>query len=1027
MDGGTSKIRDEAVLTALLVMAALYLAGRAILPLLGHDAVDAWRLAVGLPIFATAALLLVRRARAVPQLRAGWGLFAAGVAIYPLGTILAAAYGTPESAPPLAHAAWLGFYLCAYLALGALAHAALRPFPSAFLLDGVAVVLTIGSAASLAASIAGAAPYRVWEAAIGLSYPALDLILLGYTLWIMAVSPRPVARLWQRLAVAFGVLLTADLVFLGFGVAQDLSAIAFYTAAYPIVMVLLARAALAPAPPPAPIILDTRTAVAIPVATVVVLLGVLLVAAFQPVEGPALVLVALALTVLSARVVLIHRVVAQVAEARRFERGFDEAGIGMGITDLAGRWLRVNAALAELLGRPASELIGQDASAQVVGDHRAALRAVQAQLTYGAGAIEPVHLRVAVAGEHRDLLVTGDLVVAGDGPQCFVQVRDVTGERRARGHADAISAISRQALALDDLDELLGRTVPLLRAATRADLVAWIPLDGAGDPITATAGADALDERVLDDLRAGSSVLLGAREGRPVEITDPRALELGLPNLARRGLTHVAFTAVHPRAAGRAALCVAHQRPPERVADERTFLDIVANVLATAADRAHDERASRHRALHDPLTGLANRALLSAHLSQAIAAGRRDGGNVGALLIDLDRFKLVNDTPGHEIGDGLLRAVSDRLGRHTREGDLLARLGGDEFVLVVSRVGDPHDVERAAARIVAALEQPFEVGGRELCVGASTGVAILPASVATPEALLREADLAMYRAKRGGGARWSRADVAVRGKVEPRGDIERDLREAVAGDRLRLAFQPQLSLARRELIGFEALVRWARPGHGVLHPDAFVPLAATIGLLGEIGEWVLARALGFVGDLPSANGVEARAAVNLLPTQLTPSLPEAIDRISAICAVPASRLTLELPADTVVTDEAAMDVVERLRDRGIAVVLEGFGPGWTSLPALQRHTVDALKLDRTLIARLPDSAAARSVARSTVRIAEEFGIAVSAAGIETRAQLDAVRELGIDRVQGHLLSPPIGPGDAASYARARSWQALTAG
>ncbi len=1011
---------------ALFVLAGIYLLGRATLPIAGRETVDAWRLAVGVPLFGLAAAAMLQRARHTPTLRSGWRLMALGVAIYPIGTILSAAYGTSESAPPLAHAAWLGFYLCAYLALASFAHTALRPFPSAFLLDGVAVVLTLGSAVSLVAALQGAAPYRMWEAAIGLSYPALDLVLLGYLAWIIAVSPRPVGVLWQRLLVALGLLLACDLVFLGLGVSEDLSAIAVYTAGYPVVMVLLAFAAHAPAPTPAPLALDTRTALALPAFTVVALITILAVAALQPIEGPTLVLAALAVAALATRVVLIQRVVTQVAEARRFERGFEEAGIGMGIADMSGRWTRVNAALAEMLGRPREDLVGADAFAQIEGDQRMALRALRAQLAYGAGPVEPLHLRVSVPGDTRDLLVTGDLVPDQEGQQYFVQVRDVTIERRARSHVDAIASISRQALALDDLDELLARAIPQLREATTSDLVAWVPLDGAGPPVTAPA-VETLPAAVLDDLRAGGSVLLGSREGRAVEISDPRALELGLPNLARHDLTHVAFIGVHPRAAGRAALCIAHRRSPERVSDQRAFLDTVANVLATAADRAHDERASRHRALHDPLTGLANRALLSAHLTQAIAAARRDDGNVGALLIDLDRFKLVNDTLGHEIGDGLLRAVSERLSRHTRDGDLLARLGGDEFVLVVSRVGDPRSVERAAARIVAALEEPFEIGGRELSVGASTGVAILPASAATPEALLREADLAMYRAKRSGGSRWSLADAAARGRLEPRGDIERDLRDAVASDRLRLAFQPQLSLQRGELVGFEALVRWARPGHGVLHPDAFIPLAATIGLLPEIGDWVLLRALSFVAGMPAASGEAVRAAVNLHPAQLAPAFPERIDRLSAVCGVPASRLALEVPADTVITDEGAMDVIDRLRDRGVQITLEGFGTGWTSLPALQRHGIDALKLDGGLAARLPDSAAARAVARSTVRIAEEFGIAVSAAGIETPAQLEAVRQLGIDVVQGHLISPPVGPGDAASYARARPWRSIAAG
>ncbi|MBO9534764.1 MAG: EAL domain-containing protein [Solirubrobacteraceae bacterium] len=1024
--GNTPTGRASGLLTAALTLAALYVAGRLVLPLAGRAVVDVWRLAAGVPLFWLSAAALVARAPRTGPARRAWQLLAAGIALYPVGTIATAIYGSAASAPPVAHAAWLAFYLCAYLALARLAHVAIRPFPSAFLLDGVAVVLAFGAAIAVTAELVGATPYRVWEAALGVAYPALDLILLAYTGWIASVTARPTTGLWRWLIAAFGLLFAADLVFVGLGAARELSPIAIHTAAYPVVMVLLARAGFAPPSSPVPLELDTRTAVAMPAAAVTILLGVLVVATIvsDGPSGPALPLAAASLVVLTARVILLQRAAVQLAATRRFERGFDEAGVGMGIADLSGRWVHVNAALASLLGHDADALVGRDVIEQVEGDQQAAASAVRAQLLRGAGQVDAVHLRVTVPGDTRDVLLTGDLVEGDDAPQFFVQVRDVTLDHRSRRHADAVSAISRQALALEDLDEVLARAVPRLVEALDADLVAWVPLDGTEPPLISGTG-HAHDEGVLDDLRAGGSILLsGKGSDHSVVVDDPRAIELGLPHLHRAGFGHLILSRVQPRAAGRAVLCAAHHSPPERSEDARTCLDTIANVLATAADRAHDEQASRHRALHDPLTGLANRALLQAHLTQAIASGRRDGGSIAVLLIDLDRFKLVNDTLGHEIGDGLLRAVAERLGRHTRDGDLLARLGGDEFVLVMSRAHDATDVEAAAARIVAALEDPIEVGGRELHIGASTGIALMSCEYARPDALLHEADLAMYRAKRSGGAQWARADRGTRAQIEHADDLERDLREAVASGGLQVALQPQVRLGPEPgLHGFEALVRWARPGHGLLYPDAFLPLATTVGLLGDVGDCVLERALTFLAALPPEAG-EPRLSINLLPAQLSASLPERVDRLSTAAGIPASRLTFEIPAGVLVTDEAAMDVVDRLRERGAAVVLEDFGTGWTSLSALQRHPIEAFKLDRGLVARLHDSPAAVAVARSCVRVADEFGASVIAAGVEDADQLGAVRALGISTVQGHLLAPPLLPDDAARYATARTWEPL---
>jgi diguanylate cyclase (GGDEF)-like protein len=443
--------------------------------------------------------------------------------------------------------------------------------------------------------------------------------------------------------------------------------------------------------------------------------------------------------------------------------------------------------------------------------------------------------------------------------------------------------------------------------------------------------------------------------------------------------------------------------------------------MTAALDRSRREALSHHEALHDGLTGLANRTLLNAHVGHAIEVARRDGTSVGAVLVDLDRFKNINDTLGHHAGDGLLVQVAARLIAETRGGDLVARLGGDEFVVVFDRMASTDEIELLADRLIESFELPFQLDGRELFVSASAGISLSGGADATAETLLRDADVAMYRAKAAGGSQHSVFDAELRAELVARVDTERDLRHAVDRGELRIALQPQVHLDGRREVSFEALVRWARPGVGLMGPGSFVQVAEDTGLIVPLGTWVLQESLRWVAATQDVNGEHPVVSVNLSGRQLTADLPSIVRAALADTGLTAQHLCLELTETMLIADGQATEVLAELRAMGVRLALDDFGTGWSSLAALQRHPVDELKLDRSMISALAVDAAAVAITRAAVEMALALGLTVVAEGVERLDQLQAVRALGCQVAQGFLFGRPLEPDVAARYLLERSW------
>ncbi|MGH2955710.1 MAG: putative bifunctional diguanylate cyclase/phosphodiesterase [Solirubrobacterales bacterium] len=457
--------------------------------------------------------------------------------------------------------------------------------------------------------------------------------------------------------------------------------------------------------------------------------------------------------------------------------------------------------------------------------------------------------------------------------------------------------------------------------------------------------------------------------------------------------------------------------------EDISFLEAIANVLANAVERRRDEERTRHEALHDPLTGLPNRNLFLDRLQHALEQARRHDSSVAVLFLDLDQFKLVNDSLGHAAGDELLASVAPRLEQALRPGDTVARFGGDEFAILAEDVSSERGAIRVAERIAEALTKPFIVRRREHFVSASIGISI-GGGAETPGSLIRDADAALYRAKEKGRGGYEIFDEVMRSRVVEHMQIENDLRRAIQRQELLLHYQPVIRLHDGAVIALEALLRWQHPERGLIGPAGFIPVAEESRLIVPIGRWVLEEACIAAAEWQARDpdGHPVGIAVNLSARQLAdPALPGHVEQALRVSDIDPSTLRLELTESTLLEDTAPLErTLASLKRLGCRLVLDDFGIGFSSLGYLTRLPLSAIKLDRSFVEKLADSADHEAIVRAINEMADAIGIRVVAEGVETEDQLRAVQALGCGYAQGFYFAEPVPAGEVDALLNAPS-------
>jgi diguanylate cyclase (GGDEF)-like protein/PAS domain S-box-containing protein len=447
----------------------------------------------------------------------------------------------------------------------------------------------------------------------------------------------------------------------------------------------------------------------------------------------------------------------------------------------------------------------------------------------------------------------------------------------------------------------------------------------------------------------------------------------------------------------------------------------VAGLVITMRDvteRRRLERELTHQAFHDSLTGLANRVLFADRLEHALARGARDGSVVGVLFIDLDDFKIVNDTLGHAVGDQLLMAVADRIAGALRADDTAARLGGDEFAALVENVQDPGAVEETAARILAALAEPIMVDGEALHAVASIGITTTPEADTAAE-LLRQADLALYVAKGAGKNRWRRYQAHLHGAMVERLELRSALDHAVNEGHFLLQYQPIVDLATDEAVGFEALVRWHHPERGVIAPDQFIEVAEESGLIVPMGRWVLDQALHTVAQwrriLPRAGS--PYVSVNVSVRQFRQAgFVEQVRASLAYADVPPQALMLEITETLLMgDDEQIWSDLAVLQEMGVRIAIDDFGTGYSSLGYLRQRPIDVVKIDKTFIDDIVDDPQQLTLVSGIVSLAHSLNLTVVAEGIESERHREVLARLGCPLGQGYLYSSPVDATEALTW------------
>lgn len=450
----------------------------------------------------------------------------------------------------------------------------------------------------------------------------------------------------------------------------------------------------------------------------------------------------------------------------------------------------------------------------------------------------------------------------------------------------------------------------------------------------------------------------------------------------------------------------------ERVAQRTSELETANQELEVSKEKAESvARRMEYHAHHDSLTGLPNRALLNDRINTELAHARRQQSMTALLFLDLDRFKIINDSLGHAIGDQLLQVVARRLKNCVREDDTVARLGGDEFMVLLPHISGSSDAGRIAKKIIEALLEPVSCNGHELHITTSVGISIYPFDGTDAETLVKNADISMYRAKELGRNKAIYYTAEMNTGSQKKLALETNLRKALANNELKLFYQPKIDISSNTIVGVEALLRWEHPTMGYISPQDFIPVAEDSGLIVPIGEWTLQTAFGKLREWHEAGHDRLTMAVNLSSAQLSrPGLDEVVSRAIRDAGIDPRLTELEVTENTAMQNiDTSIEALQSLKEMGVTIAMDDFGTGYSSLSYLRKLPIDIVKIDQSFVHDIPESKEDVLIAQAIIAMAQSLNLSLVVEGVENVKQLNFFRQQGCNIVQGYLFSEPAGP------------------
>ena len=688
---------------------------------------------------------------------------------------------------------------------------------------------------------------------------------------------------------------------------------------------------------------------------------------------------------------MLHMSVAAIEPVNdEFRTVFEHAGVGMAITGVDDVFVRVNHKFARMLGYDVDEILGLESDRFTPDEHRAARQQRKRALVSGAAReVTSEKCLICKDGSNVWVSVVTSLLRGADGrPQHFLSVvQDISARRAAE-------------LALRESEE------KFRQLADNIPEIFWI--------------TDAR-QRKLHYLSPGFETLTGTRLAdvmrRPrswLQVVHPDDRER--VRLARKALPESEYNIEYRIVLADSSVRWVHDQAfPVRDATGRVYR--IAGIGADVTQRKEAEEKLVYLAHYDGLTGLPNRVLFLDRLQQTFARSQRRGLLAAVMFLDLDRFKVVNDTLGHGVGDELLRHVAQRLAGCVRHGDTVCRFSGDEFVLIVNDLHEAEAATHIAQKVLQAFGDPFRIASHEIFVTTSVGISMYPSDCDDGQTLLKNADTAMYRAKESGRNNYQFYTREMNARAMDRLQLENSLRHALERDEFRLHYQPKTCLHTGRVTGLEALLRWARPGHGLVPPAEFVPLLEDTGLIVPVGEWVIAEACRQIQSWQRSGRTPLSIAINISARQFAArNLGEIIKRVLDEYDADPRYLELELTESLLmVNTEEAVRTLEYLKSLGLRLSIDDFGTGYSSLSYLKRFPIDSLKIDRSFIDEITTDVDDATITRAVIGMAHNLGLKVVAEGVETEEQLAFLSANGCDEAQGFYFARPQTAGDAVKW------------